>query len=148
MSLLVVGSVAFDAVETPFGKVESMLGGAATYFALSASYFTKVRLVGVVGDDFSKKHGAVLEKRKIDIQGLERAAGKTFFWAGRYGVDPNDRVTLATDLNVSPSPPRRPSTRRNRRWRASLGAARRFRRCRLWRGTAHSRRRSSRSARP
>ena len=109
MSLLVVGSVAFDAVETPFGKVESMLGGAATYFALSASYFTKVRLVGVVGDDFSKKHGAVLEKRKIDIQGLERAAGKTFFWAGRYGVDPNDRVTLATDLNVfaqfSPSLP-------------------------------------------
>jgi sugar/nucleoside kinase (ribokinase family) len=100
MSLLVVGSVAFDAVETPFGKVDRMLGGAATYFALSASYFTKVRLVGVVGDDFSKKHGAVLEKRKIDIQGLERAAGKTFFWAGRYGVDPNDRVTLATDLNV------------------------------------------------
>jgi sugar/nucleoside kinase (ribokinase family) len=100
MSLLVVGSVAFDAVETPFGKVDRMLGGAATYFALSASFFTKVRLVGVVGDDFSKKDGAVLEKHKIDIRGLERAAGKTFFWAGRYGVDPNDRVTLATELNV------------------------------------------------
>jgi sugar/nucleoside kinase (ribokinase family) len=100
MSLLVVGSVAFDAVETPFGKVDRMLGGAATYFALAASFFTKVRLVGVVGEDFSKKDAAVLEKRKIDIQGLERATGKTFFWAGRYGVDPNDRVTLATDLNV------------------------------------------------
>ena len=100
MSLLVVGSVAFDAVETPFGKVDRMLGGAATYFALAASFFTKVRLVGVVGEDFSKKDAAVFEKRKIDIQGLERATGKTFFWAGRYGVDPNDRVTLATDLNV------------------------------------------------
>ncbi len=100
MSLLVVGSVAFDAVETPFGKVDRMLGGAATYFALAASFFTKVRLVGVVGEDFSKKDGAIFEKQKIDIQGLEHAAGKTFFWAGRYGVDPNDRVTLATDLNV------------------------------------------------
>ncbi|MGH9704259.1 MAG: sugar kinase, partial [Candidatus Acidiferrales bacterium] len=76
MSLLVVGSVAFDAVETPFGKVDRMLGGAATYFALAASFFTKVRLVGVVGDDFSRKDSAVLEKHKIDIRGLERATGK------------------------------------------------------------------------
>ncbi len=100
MSLLVVGSVAFDALETPFGKVDRALGGAATYFSLAASYFTDVRLVGVVGDDFTEKERAVFRGRRIDITGLERASGKTFFWAGRYGKDPNDRVTLATELNV------------------------------------------------
>jgi sugar/nucleoside kinase (ribokinase family) len=100
MSLLVVGSVAFDALETPFGKVERTLGGAATYFSVAASYFTHVNLVGVVGDDFTKSDAAVFKGRRIDISGLERAPGKTFFWAGRYGADPNERVTLATELNV------------------------------------------------
>ena len=100
MSLLVVGSVAFDAVETPYGKVDRMLGGAATYFSVAASYFTHVDLVGVVGEDFTPRDEAIFRGRRIDIAGLERAAGKTFFWAGRYGADPNDRVTLATELNV------------------------------------------------
>src|SRR5580700_4775743 len=100
MSLLVVGSVAFDAVETPHGKVDRMLGGAATYFSVAASYFTHVNLVGVVGEDFSARDEAIFRGRRIDFSGLERATGKTFFWAGRYGIDPNDRVTLATELNV------------------------------------------------
>ena len=100
MSLLVVGSVAFDALETPFGKVERTLGGAATYFSVAASYFTHVNLVGVVGDDFTEHDAAIFRGRRIDISGLERAVGKTFFWAGRYGTDPNERVTLATELNV------------------------------------------------
>ena len=100
MSLLVVGSVAFDALESPFGKVDRTLGGAATYFSVAASFFTPVSLVGVVGEDFTKKDAAVFHGRRIDISGLERAPGKTFFWAGRYGNDPNERVTLATELNV------------------------------------------------
>jgi sugar/nucleoside kinase (ribokinase family) len=100
MSLLVVGSVAFDALETPFGKVERTVGGAATYFSVAASFFTHVSLVGVVGDDFTSKDEGVFKGRRIDISGLERAEGKTFFWAGRYGIDPNDRVTLTTELNV------------------------------------------------
>ena len=100
MSLLVVGSIAFDALETPFGKVDRTLGGAATYFSVSASCFTQVNLVGVVGDDFTHRDRAVFRGRKIDISGLERASGKTFFWSGRYGHDPNDRVTLTTELNV------------------------------------------------
>src|SRR6266446_6481364 len=85
MSLLVVGSVAFDAIETPFGKVDRTLGGAATYFSVAASFFTHVNLVGVVGDDFTKKDEAIFRGRRIDISGLERAEGKTFFWSGRYG---------------------------------------------------------------
>ncbi len=100
MSLLVVGSVAFDALETPFGKVERTLGGAATYFSIAASFFTRVNLVGVVGDDFTARDAAIFRNRRIDISGLERAPGKTFFWAGRYTDNLNDRVTLATDLNV------------------------------------------------
>jgi sugar/nucleoside kinase (ribokinase family) len=100
MSLLVVGSVAFDALETPYGKVDRTLGGAATYFSIAASCFTHVNLVGVVGDDFTAKDRAVFRGRRIDISGLERATGKTFFWSGRYGQDPNERVTLVTDLNV------------------------------------------------
>lgn len=100
MSLLVVGSVAFDALETPFGKVDRTLGGAATYFSIAASFFTPVSLVGVVGDDFTAEDARAFKGRRIDISGLERAAGKTFFWAGRYGSDPNERVTLATELNV------------------------------------------------
>jgi sugar/nucleoside kinase (ribokinase family) len=100
MSVLVVGSVAFDAVETPHGKVDRMLGGAATYFAVAASYFAPVKLVAVVGDDFTAKDAAIFQGRRIDITGLERAPGKTFFWAGRYSPDMNDRTTLATELNV------------------------------------------------
>jgi sugar/nucleoside kinase (ribokinase family) len=100
MSLLVVGSVAFDAIETPFGKVDRTLGGAASYFALAASCFAPVRVVAIVGDDFSAKDEAVLRSHKIDLAGLERAPGKTFFWAGRYSQNMNERTTLATELNV------------------------------------------------
>lgn len=101
MSLVVVGSVAYDGVETPHGKVERMLGGAATYISLSASYFGPVRLVGVVGDDFAQEDVDLLASRNIDLDGLERVAGgKTFFWAGVYSADMNDRTTLRTDLNV------------------------------------------------
>jgi sugar/nucleoside kinase (ribokinase family) len=100
MSLLVVGSVAFDALETPFGKTERTVGGAATYFSVAASFFTHVNLVGVVGEDFTPEDESIFQGRRIDIGGLERAIGKTFFWSGRYGIDPNDRVTLSTELNV------------------------------------------------
>jgi sugar/nucleoside kinase (ribokinase family) len=100
MSLLVVGSVAFDAIETPFGKADRILGGAATYFAVAASYFTHVSLVGIVGEDFTEKDAAIFKGRRIDTKGLERAPGKTFFWAGRYSENMNERTTLATELNV------------------------------------------------
>jgi sugar/nucleoside kinase (ribokinase family) len=100
MSLVVVGSVAYDGVETPAGKVERMLGGACTYIALSASYFAPVSIVAVVGDDFAAEDVDFLESRKIGLEGLQRVPGKTFFWAGVYSDDMNDRDTLATDLNV------------------------------------------------
>ena len=101
MSLLVVGSVAFDAVETPFGKRNKMLGGSATHFSLSASYFTDVRVVGVVGGDFSREEEQVFERHGIDTTDLERVAeGKTFFWSGRYDYDLNTAHTLDTQLNV------------------------------------------------
>ncbi len=101
MSLLVVGSVAFDAVETPFGKRERMLGGSATHFGLSASFFTDVRVVGVVGDDFGGEEMAVFGERGINTDDLERVeGGKTFFWRGRYDFDLNTAHTLDTQLNV------------------------------------------------
>ena len=100
MSLVVVGSVAYDGVETPHGKVERMLGGACTYVALAASFFTKTSIVAVVGDDFAAADTALLESRGIDLEGLERVPGKTFFWSGVYSPDMNDRTTLRTDLNV------------------------------------------------
>lgn len=100
MSLVVVGSVAYDGVETPHGKVDRMLGGAATYIALSASYFTDAKIVAVVGDDFDQADFDLLAGRNIDLTGLERVPGKTFFWAGVYSADMNDRTTLRTDLNV------------------------------------------------
>jgi sugar/nucleoside kinase (ribokinase family) len=100
MSLLVVGSVAFDAIETPFGKVERTLGGAASYFALAASHFIPVRMVAIVGQDFTDQHRAIFKGRKIDLSGLEHATGRTFFWAGRYSQNMNERTTLATELNV------------------------------------------------
>ncbi len=100
MSVVVVGSVAYDGVETPHGRVERMLGGACTYIALAASYFSKVKIVAVVGDDFDPEDETFLKARGIDLEGLERASGKTFFWAGVYSPDMNDRTTLRTDLNV------------------------------------------------
>jgi sugar/nucleoside kinase (ribokinase family) len=100
MSVVVVGSVAYDAIETPFGKRSRILGGAATYIALSASYFTKVGIVAVVGDDFDPADRRLLAERDIDLRGLEQAHGKTFFWSGVYSEDMNDRTTLQTDLNV------------------------------------------------
>jgi sugar/nucleoside kinase (ribokinase family) len=101
VSLLVVGSVAFDAVETPFGKRERMLGGSATHFSLSASFFTDVRVVGVVGGDFGEEEMAVFDERGINTDNLERVEdGKTFFWSGRYDFDLNTAHTLDTQLNV------------------------------------------------
>ncbi|HWP84953.1 MAG TPA: PfkB family carbohydrate kinase [Terriglobia bacterium] len=100
MSLLVVGSVAFDAVRTPHGSVEKMLGGSATYFAVAASYFAPVRVVGVVGDDFEEQHLRVLRDRGVCTEGIERVPGKTFFWAGEYAPNMNERTTLDTQLNV------------------------------------------------
>jgi sugar/nucleoside kinase (ribokinase family) len=100
VSLLVVGSVAFDAMESPYGKVDRAIGGAATYFAVAASFFTHVNLVGIVGEDFTELDAQIFHGRTINLDGLERAAGKTFFWAGRYSQNLNERVTLATELNV------------------------------------------------
>ena len=101
MSLLVVGSVAFDAVETPFGKRDKLLGGSATHFSISASYFTDVRVVGVVGGDFSPAEEDVFKQHGVDTSDLERIpGGKTFFWRGRYEYDLNTAHTLDTQLNV------------------------------------------------
>jgi len=100
MSILVVGSVAFDTIATPSGRVNDILGGAATYFALAASYFTKVRLVAVVGDDFAAAHEAVLTSHGIDTRGIERTAGKTFRWGGQYLDNLNEAKTDFTELNV------------------------------------------------
>lgn len=101
MSLTVVGSIAFDAVKTPFGERSRMLGGSAVHFALAASFFDSVRVVGPVGDDFGEEDFAVLRSRNIETADIEHVpGGKTFFWSGVYGWDLNDRETLATDLNV------------------------------------------------
>ena len=101
MSITVVGSVAFDAVKTPFGEREQMLGGAATYFALAASFFDHVHVVGRVGADFGEEELAVLATRGTDVDDVERVAdGKSFFWAGEYGWDLNSRDTLDTQLGV------------------------------------------------
>jgi sugar/nucleoside kinase (ribokinase family) len=98
--ILVVGSVAYDSVETPFGKADYVLGGAATYFSISASFFTKVSLVACVGEDFSHDDVEFLKSRDIDVSGLEYLPGKTFFWKGEYGFDLNEAKTLDTQLNV------------------------------------------------
>ncbi len=100
MSLVVIGSVAYDAIETPHGKRERTLGGACTYIALSASYFTESSIVGVVGEDFAKEDRTLLSDKGVDLEGLEQVPGKTFFWSGVYSADMNDRTTLQTDLNV------------------------------------------------
>src|SRR5580693_7117241 len=99
MAILVVGSVAFDSIETPHGKRTKILGGAATYFSLAASYFTQVRVIGVVGEDFLPEHEAILTRRGVDTRGLEHVAGKSFFWKGSYMKNLNEAQTLATELN-------------------------------------------------
>ena len=100
MSILVVGSVAFDTVETPFGKAERVLGGSASFFSVAASFFVPVNLVGVVGRDFGEKELAAFKGRPIDLEGLERMDGETFHWQGKYSYDLNSRETICTDLNV------------------------------------------------
>lgn len=101
MSVLVVGSVALDSLETPFGKRDDALGGAATYFSTAASLLTPVRLVGVIGEDFPEEHVEMLRSRRIDLGGLVRVpGGKTFRWKGRYGENLNEAQTLDTQLNV------------------------------------------------
>ena len=100
MSVVVVGSVAYDGIETPHGRVDRILGGACTYISLSSSYFAKTKIVAVVGDDFAKEDEQFLANRGINLEGLQQVPGKTFYWAGVYSADMNDRTTLRTDLNV------------------------------------------------
>jgi sugar/nucleoside kinase (ribokinase family) len=100
MSILVVGSVAFDSIETPAGAVDHCLGGAATHFSLAASYFTPVRVIAVVGEDFTAQHESVLTRRGVDTQGIERAKGLSFHWTGSYSGSMDEAKTLGTDLNV------------------------------------------------
>jgi sugar/nucleoside kinase (ribokinase family) len=100
MSLVIVGSVAFDTIETPFGRRARILGGSGTYCSLAAGYFTRPRVVGVVGRDFPKKAIAFLKARGVDLRGLKVKSGKTFHWEGRYEKDPNIRKTVRTELNV------------------------------------------------
>ncbi|HYK05631.1 MAG TPA: PfkB family carbohydrate kinase [Thermoanaerobaculia bacterium] len=101
MPILVVGSVAFDALQTPFGKVDRCIGGSATYFSVAASFFTQVDLVAVVGDDFTEEDASIFKGRNINTDGLKRIPGqKTFFWSGEYGYDLNVARTLDTQLNV------------------------------------------------
>lgn len=100
MSILVVGSVAFDTVQTPAGRAEEVLGGSASYFSVAASFFAPVHLVAVVGEDFTPDHSSIFRERGVDTSGLARVPGKTFRWSGVYGEDINQRTTLATELNV------------------------------------------------
>lgn len=114
MSLLVVGSVAFDSVKTPFGEAKEVLGGSATYFSTAASYFTEVKLVAVVGDDFPESHLTFLQQKGVDFEGLERRSGRTFRWRGEYGYQLNEAKTLDTQLNVFESfRPKLPSSYRD-----------------------------------
>jgi sugar/nucleoside kinase (ribokinase family) len=100
MSIVVVGSVAFDTVQTPAGRAEEVLGGSASYFSVAASFFAPVHLVAVVGEDFGEDHARIFRDRDIDTTGLSRVAGRTFRWSGVYGDDINQRTTLSTELNV------------------------------------------------
>ena len=100
MSILAVGSIAFDSIATPSGRVENILGGSATYFSLAASYFTQVRVVAVVGEDFTAEHENVMKKRGVDTHGIEHAKGKTFRWGGQYLENLNEAKTDFTELNV------------------------------------------------
>lgn len=98
--ILVVGSLAYDSVSTPSGQVDRALGGSANYFSLAASLFSKVRVVGVVGEDYESEHRKILEDRGVDIQGMQVLSGKTFHWEGKYQGDMNEAITLKTELNV------------------------------------------------
>jgi sugar/nucleoside kinase (ribokinase family) len=100
MAITVVGSVAYDSIETPAGRQDRCLGGAATYFSLAASFFTDVRVIAVVGEDFGPEQEAVFNARNIDTRGIERATGKSFFWEGSYLENLNEAKTHTTDLNV------------------------------------------------
>ncbi|HLE81674.1 MAG TPA: sugar kinase, partial [Dehalococcoidia bacterium] len=100
MSLLVVGSVALDTVETPFGKAEEALGGSATYFSTAASFYAPVKLVAVVGEDFPAHHLEFLRNRRVDLAGLQATPGRTFRWSGYYEFDLNAAHTRDTQLNV------------------------------------------------
>lgn len=100
MSLVIVGSLAFDTIETPWGRREKIVGGSGTYCSLAASFFTRPKIVGVVGDDFPPDVLALFKTKKIDTRGLEVRPGKTFHWEGHYGQDPNLRETIRTELNV------------------------------------------------
>ena len=101
VKVVIVGSVAFDDVKTPFGQVKMALGGSATYASVACSLFSKAGIVGVVGSDFPKEHTDFLKEKGVDLSGLEvKENGKTFHWAGEYGVDLNSAKTLQTDLNV------------------------------------------------
>jgi sugar/nucleoside kinase (ribokinase family) len=117
MSLLVVGSVALDSVETPFGKVDDALGGSATFFAAAASLYCGVQLVGVVGSDFPEEELAFLEERGVDLAGLDRCEGESFRWAGVYSYDLNSRETLETRLGVfADFQPKIPESFRDAEW--------------------------------
>lgn len=100
MSIVAVGSIAFDSIATPSGRAENILGGSCTYFSLAASYFTEVRIVAVVGEDFTAEHDRVFQKRGIDTRGIEHAKGKTFRWGGQYLENLNEAKTDFTELNV------------------------------------------------
>jgi sugar/nucleoside kinase (ribokinase family) len=100
VSLLVVGSVAFDAIKTPYGKTDKILGGAATYFSLAATFFTRVRVVAVVGEDFTAREEKVFHDHNVDISGIAREKGQSFFWSGEYGENVNEAKTLDTQLGV------------------------------------------------
>lgn len=120
MSILVVGSVAFDDVTSPSGTVKNILGGAATYFSLAASYFTKVRIVGVVGDDFGPEQEKVFHQHGIDIRGLERAEGKTFRWGDLTStISTKPKLTTPT---LTFSRPSNPASRRNMRIQISCSS--------------------------
>lgn len=100
MSLVIVGSVAFDTLETPHGRREKIVGGSCTYCSLAASFFTQPKIVAVVGEDFPEETIELFKSRRIDVRGLEIQPGKTFHWEARYGDDPNQRTTIKTELNV------------------------------------------------
>jgi sugar/nucleoside kinase (ribokinase family) len=100
MSILAVGSIAFDSISTPSGRADNVVGGSATYFSLAASYFTDVRVVAVVGEDFTAEHEGILKKRNVDTRGIEHAKGKTFRWGGHYLDNLNEAKTDFTELNV------------------------------------------------
>lgn len=100
MALLAVGSIAFDGVKTPFGEVDRAVGGSATYFSLSASYFTHVAVVGIVGEDFTDEHFRLFHDKGIDTRQVQRVPGKSFYWKGEYNQNLNEAHTLVTELNV------------------------------------------------